>query len=83
MNTITIEIKCYGAFRELGDSFVVEVPQNANIAELKQKLSNTLKASYQSLIAESVFADTQQILPNHYQLQTTTTLSILPPVCGG
>ena len=50
---------------------------------VKQELAKKLGQNYQALVADSVLANDDQILPSGFVIGGEMPLSILPPVCGG
>ena len=83
MSTMTLPIQCFGVFRQFGNEFCVTVEVGASILHIKEALVLKLGVEHEALIKDSVLANENEILPNAYILKTETTLSVLPPVCGG
>lgn len=83
MTTLTLTINCFGVFREIGNSLSVTVPVGVTAADIKQQLATQLGRDYQDLVADSVLANDDQILPSGFVIGKAMPLSILPPVCGG
>lgn len=83
MKTVKICIRFFGSFRRLGESVSVDVPKNTDIQTLKKILTEKLGKTEEKLIHDSAFADRESILKKDFILTQDTTLSILPPVCGG
>jgi molybdopterin converting factor small subunit len=88
--SITLTISLFGAFRPYGngETITLEVPQGASVSEAKNHLKAALKkvrADFDkaTLVDESALADDTQILADDMTLSGSTTLAILPPVCGG
>ena len=80
---ITYSIKCFGVFRQFGDKLSVAVDAGSSVQKIKAVLVQQLGEQHKTLVEESVLANDNEILPNAYILQEETSLSILPPVCGG
>ncbi len=83
MTTMTLSIRCFGVFRKFGETLSLEVPKNSTIHDIKNRLSQLLEEAHKELIEDSVLASDTDILPDSYIVQEVTSLSILPPVCGG
>lgn len=88
--SITLTISLFGAFRPYAnsDALSLEVPQGANIAEIKNRLKAALKQlrpefDKEALVDDSALADATQVLAEDATLTENTKLAILPPVCGG
>ncbi|MEK6746163.1 MAG: MoaD/ThiS family protein [Pseudomonadota bacterium] len=88
--SITLTISLFGAFRPYGngETMTLEVPQGVNVREVKNHLKVALKKARAdfdkaALVDESALADDTQILAEDMTISTSTTLAILPPVCGG
>jgi molybdopterin converting factor small subunit len=80
---ITFPIKCFGVFRQFGDKLCVAVNPGSSVLQIKAALVQQLGQQHKTLVEESVLANDNAILQNSYILQEETSLSILPPVCGG
>lgn len=83
MTTMTIEIKPFGAFRQIGDAFSVEVPRDCTVEDVKAALADALGDDHRALVDDSVLANDNAILPAGHVIREAAALSILPPVCGG
>ena len=83
MAKITVYIQYFGAFRDLGDGVSVSVDAPATIAQVKQSLLATIAPQHENLVKNSVLATDDAILQDGDGIGDATTLSILPPVCGG
>lgn len=83
METITLTVKLFGAFRCYGADIALEVPANSPVPAVKQALAEALGAPENALMADAVLADDSQILPDNHTFNTTCQLAVLPPVCGG
>jgi hypothetical protein len=83
MNTITIDMRLFGAFRPYGEAVSFQVPYDSPVSAIKSALAEALGAGARDLVADSVVADDQAILPEDYIVGADAKLSILPPVCGG
>ena len=80
---INYSIKCFGVFRQFGDTLCVTVDAGSSVQQIKAALVQQLGEQHKTLVEDSVLANDDAILPNAYILQEETALSILPPVCGG
>ena len=78
-------IQCHGAFKTLGDSFVIKV-QDANIRSVRIAVEKYLCAiNHGNLVAilnRSVFASDLKLLKDVDRFNSRT-LSLLPPISGG
>tara|TARA_R110002111_G_scaffold71813_3_gene115100 strand:+ start:411 stop:662 length:252 start_codon:yes stop_codon:yes gene_type:complete len=83
MATMTLSIRCFGVFRQFGETLSLEVPQDTTIHDIKNRLTELLEGAHKELIKDSVLANDTDILPDTYVVHGKTKLSILPPVCGG
>jgi molybdopterin converting factor small subunit len=80
---ITIDMRLFGAFRAYGETIRLQVPAGSPVTTVKQALGNALGTQARDLVADSVVANDETILPADYVIAENTELSILPPVCGG
>ena len=87
---LNIEVRLYGAFREYSENpwIHVQIEGGSNLDLLREVVRSRLEAlqpgSYPAdLLAQSVFADDSDILPNHTCFTMSQKLSLIPPVCGG
>ena len=78
-----IQVRFFGAFRKFGNgqNISVTLPSASTVSDLKGVLSKTLKAG--DLVQKSAFADETRVLRDDELLQGKSTISVLPPVCGG
>lgn len=83
MDTVSIRIKYFGAFRKFGSDIMLEMPVGASIAQIKTALSKNMKGRESLLVFDSVLGNDDMILSDSYQCNTNCELAILPPVCGG
>ncbi|MCP4474086.1 MAG: MoaD/ThiS family protein [Gammaproteobacteria bacterium] len=88
--TITIRIALRGLFRQYAeqDFICVTLSANTSLEQLKIALRDEIKKNYptfheEEALASSAFAEGDRILLIDHQLTKDTTLTILPPVCGG
>lgn len=80
----TIYIKYFGVFRNMGTGIALEIPEGTTVAAIKKALWQALGAEHRQLVEDSVLANDTTILSNDATLNTdSSTLVILPPVCGG
>lgn len=78
-----INVRLFGAFRQYGELTELSVPEKSPVSIIKTVLENTLGSQTRNLIADSVIANDETILHDDFIVCEDTTLSILPPVCGG
>lgn len=83
MDTVSIRIKYFGAFRKLGRDITLDMPVGASVSQIKTALSENIKGKESLLVFDSVLGNDDAILPDSYQCNTNCELAILPPVCGG
>lgn len=83
MKTVTITMRLYGAFRKYQDSLTLSVPAGSPVATIKEALGNVLGPQAKDLVMDSVIADDRAILPPGFVVDRDSSLSVLPPVCGG
>lgn len=83
MSEVTITMRLYGAFRKYQDQAVFAVPAGSEIKTVQEKLIAALGPQSRDLVLDSVIANDTTILPADYVIEGNSTLSILPPVCGG
>ncbi len=83
MTMMTLEIRPFGAFRQIGDVFTIKVPRDCTAEDIKAALADALGDEHRDLVNDSVLANDNEILPAGYVLREPAPLSILPPVCGG
>ncbi len=87
---LEIQVRLFGAFRDYATHPVLlfECSPGTSIAELRQHVQVRLQAirpgsNADGLLKQSVFADEQAILNEHFRLERSQELAIIPPVCGG
>ena len=84
-----IKIQLFGAFRQYApvDSFELHFSEPTRIANLRQAFQERLQSInpnfQEALLAQSVFASADEILPENALIQQEQTLMILPPISGG
>jgi molybdopterin converting factor small subunit len=83
MDNMTLKINFFGSFRRIGNDISFPVPRNSSVNTIKAALVEKIGQQYRILVEESVLADKDKILSENQILEEGTTLSILPPVCGG
>lgn len=80
-----ITVQCLGAFRDLGDHFVVSV-EETDVASIRSAVSSYLgecgRTDLNGVLSRSVFAEGDEILKDHFTV-ASTSVSLLPPVAGG
>lgn len=81
----TITVHCLGAFRTLGDSFVVDI-DNMSVASIRAAVSSSFIAmerpDLNTVLTRSVFAEGDELLKDHATV-SGSEVSLLPPVAGG
>ena len=82
---IAITIHCLGAFRELGDCFIVEV-SDVSVASIREAVSRHLveinRSDLDGVLKRSVFAEGEELLKDYVKV-SGHEVSLLPPVAGG
>ncbi len=81
MNTLTI--KCFGAFRQFGDIITIDTPNNSSVSQVREALVRHIGLEHKPLVEDAVLANDSEILTEAAIIESSTKLSILPPVCGG
>lgn len=80
-----ITVHCLGAFRDLGDSFTVDV-DDVSVGAIRDAVSRHLLAVDRSdldgVLKRSIFAEGDELLKDHSTV-SGSELSLLPPVAGG
>ena len=80
-----ITVHCLGAFRDLGDSFTVDV-DDLSVGAIRDAVSRHLLAVNRSdldgVLKRSIFAEGDELLKDHATV-SGSELSLLPPVAGG
>jgi len=80
-----ITVHCLGAFRELGDSFTVDV-DDVSVGAIRDAVSRHLIALNRSdldgVLKRSIFAEGDELLKDHATV-SGNEISLLPPVAGG
>ncbi len=81
----TITVHCLGAFRTLGNSFVVDV-DDVSVASIRAAVSSSFVAmerpDLNTVLTRSVFAEGDELLKDHATI-SGIEVSLLPPVAGG
>ena len=88
---IEIKVRLFGTFRKYkveGESILLNSKEPITVSGLKKLLEARFKEvipnfSDSQLIEDSAIADESQVLSLHHVIQSSCTLLILPPVCGG
>lgn len=89
---ITVELRLFGAFRKYSEdsSISIEIPQkNCRVSALKEGIASELVRrrpdlkDSNKLVFESALANEKEVLRDNDEIQSSCTLAILPPVCGG
>ena len=80
-----VTVHCLGAFRDLGDSFTVDV-DDVSVGAIRDAVSRHLLAVDRSdldgVLKRSIFAEGDELLKDHATV-SGSELSLLPPVAGG
>jgi len=80
-----ITVHCLGAFRDLGDSFTVDV-DDMSVGAIRGKVSRHLLALNRSdldgVLKRSIFAEGDELLKDNATV-SGSEISLLPPVAGG
>ena len=80
-----ITVHCLGAFRDLGDSFKVDV-DDVSVGAIRDAVSRHLLAANRSdldgVLKRSIFAEGDELLKDHATV-SGSEISLLPPVAGG
>lgn len=86
---MTLTISLFGAFRASGADYVVlDVPFGASVAEIKSALAVQMARDFPhfdaaNALLNAVLADEVRVLNNDEVINSSKTLAVLPPVCGG
>lgn len=81
-----IQVKLFGAFRQYGgDGHVsVALTDDATVNDLRKAFGEQLDDdNARALLQSSAFATDEAVLEEHEPVPMDSSLSILPPVCGG
>ena len=80
-----ITVHCLGAFRDLGDSFTVDV-DDVSVGAIRDAVSRHLLAvnrfDLDGVLKRSIFAEGDELLKDHATV-SGSEISLLPPVAGG
>ena len=80
-----ITVHCLGAFRDLGDSFKVDV-DDVSVGAIRDAVSRHLLAVDRSdldgVLKRSIFAEGNELLKDNATV-SGSEISLLPPVAGG
>lgn len=83
MNTITVTMRLFGAFRKYGETAVFSVPSGSSVPQVKAGLAAALRMDDKTLIDDSALANDNEVIAEDTVFATDCRLAILPPVCGG
>ncbi|MFN3826774.1 MAG: MoaD/ThiS family protein [Micavibrio sp.] len=83
MKNVTVRMRLYGAFKKYDESVQLSVPLGSSITAVQEALCQALGPQARDLVMDSVIANDQAILPPDFIIDSDSSLSILPPVCGG
>lgn len=88
-----LQIQFFGVFHNYLDqkAIEIEVPEDCKVKDLRSILVEhclpVLKPHHQEKFKQAIqlsaFADSSQILHDHTQIPSGSTIAVLPPVCGG
>ena len=86
-----IELKLYGSSKILSenDTLLIEVSDNSNIKELRQKLEKLITEKYSKNNLDNLantaafFCKDSEIVDDNYKLKDKELISIIPPIGGG
>ena len=86
-----IELKLYGSSKILSenDTLLIEVSDNSNIKELRQKLEKLITEKYSKNNLNNLantaafFCKDDEIVDDNYKLKDKELISIIPPIGGG
>ena len=80
-----VTVHCLGAFRDLGDSFTVDV-DDISVGAVRDAVSRRLLALNRSdldgVLKRSIFAEGDELLKDNATV-SGSEISLLPPVAGG
>lgn len=84
-----VELALFGAFRQFdpGASVVLEVPDDARVAELRSALAahaaKHWPGFHPGLLERSAFASEREVLRESEPIPAERRMAVLPPVSGG
>ncbi len=87
--TITLSIKMFGAFRKYHPGTMdIAVPAGSSVQAVKSAIAVALRLANPAflddeLITKSALANHQRVFTEDDQIAESSSLAILPPVCGG
>lgn len=86
---MAIMVKLFGALRKFGDTVTIDLEngRELTIPEIRNLLEGSIDSSerevLRSLLEVSAFADESSILTSDARIMNSSTVFLLPPVCGG
>jgi len=87
---IEVELRLFGSFRRYSDtpSVIIRLPEKCTVHACKEIIAQELRRlrpefGAGDLVFASALADDKAILQDRDEIQSSCTLAILPPVCGG
>lgn len=83
MKNVIVKMRLYGAFKKYDESVQLSVPLGSSITAVQEELCQELGPQARDLVMDSVIANDRTILPPGFTIDADSSLSILPPVCGG
>jgi len=79
-----VNVQMFGAFRVLGNSLQLTLPDNATVLALRELLQKQAgEFELTKLLELSKFADEKAVLADNDPCKNNQILAILPPVSGG
>ncbi|WP_319495737.1 MoaD/ThiS family protein [uncultured Cohaesibacter sp.] len=86
--TMTITIRCFGAFRAFGEEMELTVARGTTVADLREPLLEAMRQADQTFAADvlldsSRVATETELLTDAAPLVEGMRLAIIPPVSGG
>lgn len=90
---LIITINLFGPFRIFSKYFdnsnqvTLQVLPPCTVLDIRHEFNKQLLSNCsdynENLLAQSFFADDENILSDNHEIKTSTKLCIIPPVCGG
>ena len=83
-----ITLLLFGAFRSFGEQFMLSLPENAIVSDMREELLKEIMQldsnfKKKELIESSRFATETEVLRDDQPLQNEAVIAIIPPVAGG
>ena len=82
---MNIEIKMFGAFRALGESLSLTLPDTSTVADMSAQLEAQISdySALLDLLPVTRFSNETEVLSADAPLKPGITYAVLPPVSGG